>query len=98
MVFYWRLSDCKSLQNPRSFLSILTVLNNVVVWIFPTRPLISESSSLFNNPSLNVLKALITIGIIVTFMFHILFSIPYEGRGTYPFFHFHSILLCGQPG
>ena len=35
-----------------------------------TRPLVSKFSSPFNNPLMTVLKAPITIGIIVKFMFH----------------------------
>ena len=58
-----------------------------------TRP---PTSSLFNNPLITVPKAPITIGIIVTFMFHS-FSIPQQTRGTYPSFHILSVLFCGQP-
>ena len=54
----------------RTFLRILAVLNNAVVWIVSTRPLTSKSSSPFNNPFVIVPKAPITFGIIVTFMFH----------------------------
>ena len=44
-------------------------LNNAVVWMVSTLPIIFKSSSLFNNPSATVPRSLITIGIIVTFMF-----------------------------
>ena len=74
MVFHWSLSDNKSPQVSRTLLSILAVLNNVVVWMVSTRPLISKSSSLFNNPLVTVPKAPITIGIIVTFKFHSFFN------------------------
>ena len=47
MVFHWCLSDSKSPQVSRTLLSIL---NNAVVWMVTTRPLTSKSSSLFNNP------------------------------------------------
>ena len=70
MVFHWSLSDSKSPQVSRTLISILTVLNNVVVWMFSTRPLISKSSRPFNNPLVTVPKVPITIRIIVTFMFH----------------------------
>ena len=93
MVFYWSLSNSKSLQVSRTFLNILAVLNNVVTWMVSTRPLISKSSSPFNNPLRTIPKALITSGIIVTFMFHG-FLIPKKILGTYPSFHFLSILLC----
>ena len=73
MVFHESLSDSKSPQVSRTLLSILAVLNNVVAWMVPTRPPTSKSSSSFNNPLVTVPKAPITIGIIVTFMFHIFF-------------------------
>ena len=94
MVFHWRLSDSKSPQVSRTGLSILTVLNNDVVWMVSTRPPTSKSSSPFSNPLLTVPKAPITIGIIVTIMF----SIPYQGWDTYPSFHILSALFCGQLG
>ena len=70
------LSDSKPPHVSRTFLSILVNLNSVVVWMVSTRPLISYSSSLFNNPSVTVSKAPNTIGIIVTFMFHDFFKFP----------------------
>ena len=60
-VFRWNLSDIKSPQVFRT-LSIRAVLNNVVLWIVSTGPLISKSSSLFNNPLVTVPKVPITIG------------------------------------
>ena len=68
------LSDSKSPQVSETFLSILTVLNNVEVWMVSTCPLISNSSSLFNNPLVTVPKEPITNDIIVTFMSHIFFN------------------------
>ena len=70
MVFHWRLSDSKSPQVSRTLLSILAVFNNVVVWMVSTRLPTSKSTRPFNNPFVTVPKAPITIGIIVTFMFH----------------------------
>ena len=58
----------------RTLLSILAVLNNVVVWMVSSRPLISKYSSPFNDPLVTVPKAPIAIGIIVTFIFHSFFS------------------------
>ena len=75
MVFYRSLSDSKSLQVSRTLLSILAILNNVVILMVSTHPLISKSTSPFNNPLVTVTQAPITIGIIVTYMFHS-FSIP----------------------
>ena len=69
MVFHWSLSDSKCPQVSRTLLSILAVLNNVLVWMVFSHPLISKSSSVFNNLLVTVPKAPITIGIIVTFMF-----------------------------
>ena len=62
-----------------------------------TRPPTSKSSYPFSNPLVTVPNAPITIGKIVTCMFQC-FSIPQQGRGTYPSFHILSVLFCGQPG
>ena len=74
MVFHWSLSDSKSPQVSRTRLRILSVLSNAVVWIVSTRPPTSKSSRPFNNPLVIVPKAPITIGTIVTFMFHSFFN------------------------
>ena len=74
MVFHWRLSDSKSPQVSRTRLRILAVLSNAVVWIVSSRPPISKSSRPFNNPLVIVPNAPITIGTIVTFMFHSFFN------------------------
>ena len=73
MVFHGSLSDSKSPQVSRTLLSILAVLNNAVVWMVSTHPPTSKSSSPFNSPLVTVPNAPITIGIIVTFMFHSFF-------------------------
>ena len=74
MVFHWSLSDSMSSRVSRTLLSILAVFNNVVVWMVFTRPPTSKSSSPFSNPLVTVPNAPITIGIIVTFMFHSFFN------------------------
>ena len=74
MVFHWSLSDSKSPQVSRTLLSILAILSNTLVWIVSTRPPNSKSSRPFNNPLIIVLKAPITIGTIVTFMFYSFFN------------------------
>ena len=51
MDFHWSLSDNKSLQFSRILLSISADLNSVEIWMVSTRPVISKSSSAFNNPS-----------------------------------------------
>ena len=86
MVFHWSLSDSKSPQVSRTLLSILAVLNNVIVWMVSTRPPTSKSSSPFSNPLVTLPKAPITIGIIVTCMFHS-FSLA---RSRYLSFFSHS--------
>ena len=50
MVFHWSLSDGKSPQVSKTLLSILTVLNNAIVWMVSTRPPTSKTSSPFINP------------------------------------------------
>ena len=71
MVFLWSLSDSKSPQVSRTLLSIL---NNAVVWIVSTSLLISKSSSPFTNPLVTVPRAPITIGVTIIFMFHSFFN------------------------
>ena len=74
MVFHWSLSDSKSPQVSRTRLRILAILSNAVVWIVSTRPPTSKSSRPFNNLLVTVPNAPITIGTIVTFMFHSFFQ------------------------
>ena len=80
MVLHWSLSDSKSPQVSRTRLRILAALSNAVVWIVSTRPPISKSSRSFNNPLVIVPNAPITIGIIVTFMFHSFFNSQARSR------------------
>ena len=74
MVFHWSLSDCKSPQVSRTLLGILAVPSNAVVWMVSTHLPTFKSSSPFDNPLVTVSKAPITIGIIVTFIFHSFFN------------------------
>ena len=94
MVFHWSLSDSKSPQVSRTLHSILAVLNNAVVWIVSTRPPTSKSSSPFSNPLVTVPNAPITIGIIVTCMFHSFFSSLARSRYLSLFSHslFYSVV------
>ena len=87
-VFHWSLSDSKSPQFSRIRLRILAVLSHAVVWIVATRPPTSKSSRPFNNPLVIVPKAPITIGTIVTFIFHSFFN--FLARSRYLFFFSHS--------
>ena len=75
MVFHWSLMVRKSPQVSWTFLSILTDLNNAVVWMVSARPLIFNSSSLLNKPLGIVPSAPVTIGITDNFMFHSLLSL-----------------------
>ena len=93
MVFHWSLSDSKSPQVSRTLLSILTTLNNAVVWMVSIHPSTSRSSSPFNNPLVTVPKAPITIGIIVTFMFHSFFNPQARSRYLSFFSHSFSFIL-----
>ena len=75
MVFHWSLSDSKFPQVSRNLHSTLAVLDNAVFKMVPNPPLTFKSSSSFDNSLVTAPKEPITIGIIVTFMFHS-FSIP----------------------
>ena len=97
MVFHWSLSDSKSPQVSRTRLSALSVLNNVVVSMVSTSPPTSKSSSPFSNPFATVPNAPITIGIIVTCMFHSFFNSLTRSRYL-SFFSNFSVLFCFQPG
>ena len=92
MVFHWSLSDSKSPQASRTLLSILAVLNNAVVWMISTRPPTSNSSNPFSNPLVTVPNAPITIGIIVTCMFHSFFNSLAKSRYLSFFSHSFSFI------
>ena len=93
MVFHWSFSDSKSPQVSRTLLSILAVLSNAVVWIVSTCPPTFKSSRPFNNPLVIVPKAPITIGTIVTFMFHSFFNSLAMSRYLSFFLHSFSFIL-----
>ena len=95
MVFHWSLSDRKSPQVFRTLLGILALLNIVVVSMVSTRPPTSKSSSPFSYPLVTVPNAPITIGIIVTFMFHSFFQFPRKIEVLIllsTFFQFYSVV------
>ena len=95
MVFHWRLSDSKSPQVPTTLLIILVVFNNAVVWMVSTRPPTSKSSKPFYNPLVTVPNAPITIGIIVTVMFHSFFQFSSKVEvliSLFTFFPFYSVV------
>ena len=93
MVFHWSMSDSKSPQVSRTLLSILVVLNNAVDWMVSARPPTFKSSGPFNNPLVTVSNAPITIGIIITFMFHIFFNSLARSRHLFFFLYSFSFIL-----
>ena len=98
MIFHWSLSDSKSPQISKTLLSILSVLNNAVAWMVTISPPTSKSSSPFNNPLVTVPKVPITIGIIITFMFHSFFRFPSKVEVfilLFTFFHAWSNKIIG---
>ena len=97
MVSHWSLRDNTSPKVSMTLLSILANLNNAVVWMSSTRPVISKTSSPSINPLVTVPKAPIIIEIIVTFMFHSFVNSLARPR-FYPPFHFPSISICSPPG
>ena len=72
--FHWSLCYRKSPQVSWTRLRILAVLSNAVIWIASTCPPTSKSPRPLNNSLVIVPKAPITIGTIVTFLFHSLFN------------------------
>ena len=95
MTFHWRLSASKSPQVSRTFLSILVVFNNTVVWMVFSQPPTSKSSRPFNNPLVTMPKVPITIGIIITFMFHSFFQFSSNVEvliSLFSFFQFYSVV------
>ena len=93
IVFHWSLSDSKSPQVSRTLLSILAIHNNAVVWMVSSHSPTSKSSSPFSNPLVTVPKASITIGIIVTFMFHSFFNSLARSRYLSFFSYSFSFIL-----
>ena len=67
------LSDSKSAHDSKILISIESNLNNALVWVVFTCPLISKFSSLFTKSLEIVPSALITNDIAVTFIFHMFF-------------------------
>ena len=85
MISHGSLSDNRFSQFSRTVLSILTDLNNALVWTVSICPLISMSSGSRINPFVTVPRAPITIVIIVIFLLHSFFN-SQQGRGIFLFF------------
>ena len=64
-----------------------------IMQLFSWSPLGTKSSRPFNNPLVTVLKAPITIGIIVTFMFHSFFNSLVRSSHLFLFSHTFSFIL-----
>ena len=94
MIFHWSLSDSKSPQVSRTRLRILAVLSNAVTWVVSTRPPTCKSCRYFNNTFVIVPRAPITIGTIVTFMFHSFFNSLARSRYLSFFSHSFRFILC----
>ena len=95
MVFYWSLSESKSPHVSRTLLNILAVLNDAVVRMVSTHPLTSKSFSPFSNPLVTVPKKNQSQLVGLSPSCSIVFSIPYQGLGTYPSIHilqFYSVV------
>ena len=87
MVFHWSLSDSEFPQVSRTLFSILADLNNAIVWTISTCPVISKSSSPYINLLETVPRALITISIMVAFMFYSFFNSLARSRYLFLFSH-----------
>ena len=97
MVFYWSRSDSKSPRVSQTLLSILVDLNNAIIWMTSTSPLISNFSSSFTKPFQSFPSAPIIIRITVTFLFHIFLELEH-GPITCLSFHFLGFSFCCLPG
>ena len=95
MVIHWSLCDIKSLQVSWTLLCFLVDLNNAVVWMVFIRPVFFKSSSPFNNPSMTVPRAPITIHRNVTLMLHSFFiSLARSRYLSFFFLSFNFTLWC----
>ena len=83
MVFHWSLSDSKFPQVSETLLFILADLNSAVLWMVSSFLLTFKSFITFTNPVGIVPSTPKTIGITITFTFHIFFFVHYQGLGTY---------------
>ena len=94
MVSHWSLNENKSSKVSRTLLSILADLNNAVVWMFSTRPVISKFPSPRTNLLVTVPRAPMTIGFIVIFMVQSFFQFPNKIEVFIPFSYSFNLTLC----
>ena len=95
MIFHWSLSDSKSPQVFRIFLSLLADLSNTIVWTVSARPIITRSSIQCANLLVTIPRVPITIDIVVTFMFHLFFKFLRKVEVLIPLialFQFYSLI------
>ena len=93
MIFHCSLSDSKSPQVSRTLLSTMADLISAVISLVSTHPPTFKSSRPFNNPLVILPRAPITIGTIVTFMFHSFFNSVARSRYLSFFSHSLSFIL-----
>ena len=74
--FGWGLGDSKLPQVFRILLRILADLNNAVIWMVSSHPLISKSSSSSTNTLVIVPRVAFKTGNTVSFMFHNFLQFP----------------------
>ena len=87
MVIHWSLNDSESPQVSRTLLSFLNDFNNAIIWKVSTSPVISKSPSSCTKPLVTAPRVSITIGVTVTFMFHVFFNSLESSR----YFSFFSL-------
>ena len=93
MAFHWSLSDSKSLQVSRTLLCILADLNNNLVWIISTHPLISKFPVSVLWWQYRVRQLLL---VSLSLLCSLVFSALKQGLDTFLSFRFLSVLPCGQ--
>ena len=86
MAFHRSLSDSRSAHVSRTLLSILAHLNNAVVWIVSTRPLIFKFSSPYMNPLVTVPSTLTITDIIFMFC-----SFFFSSQARFKYLSFFSL-------
>ena len=98
MVSHWSLRDNKFSQVSRILLSILSDLNNTVVWMTSISPLIPKSSRAFTN--LPIRSGLIQVHQLqlVSLPTFSPFLVLWKILDIYLYFCFLLILFCGLPG
>ena len=91
MIFHWSLSYRKSPQVFMTLFSNPSDLNNAVVWMVSTRPLISKFSSPCTNSLVNVRRAPIIIGMNVPQFFQLPSKVELLIL-LFTFFQFYSVV------